>query len=118
MKKGILTLMMFLMPKKGLLPLHSSCNVGAGGDVTLFFGLSGTGKTTLSACVRREHVGENDRSWSDVLGTRSTSRGRDLLGDDEHSTSRGRDLLGDDEHVWSPAGVFNIEGGCYAKCKD
>lgn len=47
MKKGILTLMMYLMPKRGQLPLHSSCNIGPKGDVTLFFGLSGTGKTTL-----------------------------------------------------------------------
>ncbi|UKJ87926.2 phosphoenolpyruvate carboxykinase [Theileria orientalis] len=81
MKKGILTLMMYILPQKGLLPLHSSCNVDRSGNVTLFFGLSGTGKTTLS-------------------------------------TEPNRLLIGDDEHVWTDRGVFNIEGGCYAKCKD
>jgi len=80
MKKGILTLMMYLMPLRGQLCLHSSANEDAtSGSVTMFFGLSGTGKTTLSADPRRM-------------------------------------LIGDDEHVWTEQGVFNVEGGCYAKC--
>lgn len=78
MKKGIFTFMHYFMPKQGVLSLHSSANVGPTGDVSLFFGLSGTGKTTLSADPKRGLVGDDMHCWYDNGGMKE-DRSRFIL---------------------------------------
>lgn len=168
MKKGVFTIMHYLMPKRNILSLHSGCNVGASQDVTLFFGLSGgwtscCSRASVSATVliefrhlvRKEtcgsmcmHVGLHTLVFPDLvaaqppcfscaprlcclhlplhacvcgkksgpctyaeLGLLAAGTGKTTL-----STDSARPLIGDDEHCWGDNGVFNIEGGCYAKC--
>ena len=139
MKKGLFSVMHYLMPKRQILSLHSGCNMGKDGDVALFFGLSGIVSSDQDhdvVPVPNRYVSSNfvletlmHLFWKDYISfllpwfcivTNEFTSIIFLIGTGKTtlSTDHNRYLIGDDEHCWSDTGVSNIEGGCYAKCID